>query len=218
MFQYLSKVLEQVSKDKGIPRAVIIEAIEAAMLTAARKKYGQVRELEAHFNEEIAEVEIFQFRKVAEEVTNELIEVSVPEAAKVDPEAQIGDSIGEKLDNKFLGRIAAQAAKQVIIQKVRDAERDIIYNEFKERVGEVMTGMVRRVEKNTIVVDVGRTEAIVPPREQVRTEAYKPGDRIQAYFVMIEKSHHGPQLILSRRHVNFMTKLFEMEVPEISEK
>src|SRR3989338_417925 len=199
MFQYLSKVLEQVSKDKGIPRAVIIEAIEAAMLTAARKKYGQVRELEAHFNEEIAEVEIFQFRKVAEEVTNELIEVSVPEAAKLDPEAQIGDSIGEKLDNKFLGRIAAQTAKQVIIQKVRDAERDIIFNEFKDRVGELITGIVRRIEKRNLIVDLGRTEGVIPVREQVPTENYRMGERIQAYLMAIDRAARGPQLILSRR-------------------
>lgn len=218
MFQDLSKVLDQVAKDKGIPRAVIIEAIEAAMLTAARKKYGQVRELEAHFNEEIAEVEIFQFRTVSEEITNELTQILPEEAAKLDPDAQIGDSIGEKLDNKFLGRIAAQTAKQVIIQKVRDAERDIIFTEFKDRVGELITGIIRRIEKRNLIIDLGRTEAIIPVREQVPTENYRLGERLQAYLMAIDRAARGPQLILSRRAPEFVTKLFEMEVPEISEK
>lgn len=218
MLQDLNRIIEHVSKEKSIPKGQVIEAIESAMLTAARKRYGHDREIEARYNEEIGEVEIFQFRTVAEAVANPLTEIAMDEARKLDPEAQVGDSIGEKLDNKFLGRIAAQTAKQVIVQKVRDAEREIIYNEYKNRVGEVITGIVRRVEKGTIVVDVGRTEAVVPPREQVRTEAYKPGDRIQAYFLAIEKSPHGPQLILTRRDQRLMTKLFELEVPEVSEK
>src|SRR3989338_5275734 len=218
MFQYLSKVLEQVSKDKGIPRAVIIEAIEAAMLTAARKKYGQVRELEAHFNEEIAEVEIFQFRKVAEEVTNELIEVSVPEAAKLDPEAQIGDSIGEKLDNKFLGRIAAQTAKQVIIQKVRDAERDIIFKEFNVRKGEVVSGTCRRVEKGCVVVDLGRTDAILPTREQIPGETFRPGDRVLGYLIDVQQTPRGPKIVLSRTCKELLIALFRQEVPEVAEE
>lgn len=130
----------------------------------------------------------------------------------------MGDSIGEKLDNSFLGRIAAQTAKQVIVQKVRDAERDIVYNEYKNRVGELITGIVRRIEKGNIIVDLGRTEAILPPREQVKTEDFKSGDRIQAYFLVIQKSSRGPSLILSRRDRGLLVKLFEMEVPEVAEK
>ncbi|MBI2082920.1 MAG: transcription termination/antitermination protein NusA [Deltaproteobacteria bacterium] len=218
MMQDLNRIIETVSKDKSIPKELIVEALESAMLTAARKRYGHEREIEARYNEEISEVELFQFRTVAEQITNELTEMSLEEARKLDPDAKIGDSIGEKLDNSFLGRIAAQTAKQVIIQKVRDAERDIIYNEYKDRVGEVITGIVRRIENKTIIVDLGRTEAILPPREQVKTESYRPGERIQAYFLSIDKSPHGPQLILSRRDRKLMTKLFELEVPEISEK
>ncbi|MBI2067095.1 MAG: transcription termination/antitermination protein NusA [Deltaproteobacteria bacterium] len=218
MLQDLNRVIEHVSKEKSIPKEQVIQALEAAMLMAARKKYGHEREIEARYNEEIGEVELFQFRTVADPVETELTQVSLEEAKKLDPDAQMGDSIGEKLDNRFLGRIAAQTAKQVIVQKVRDAERDIIFNEYKDRVGEIITGMVRRVEKNTLIVDVGRAEAIVPPREQVRTEIFKPGDRIQAYFLSIEKTHYGPQLILSRRDRRFMVKLFEMEVPEITAK
>lgn len=218
MFQDLNRIIEHVSKEKAIPKAQVVEAIESAMLTAARKRYGHDREIEARFNEEIGEVELFQFRTVAEIIANPLTEISLEEARKLDSEAQMGDSIGEKLDNKFLGRVAAQTAKQVIVQKVRDAEREVIYNEYKDRVGEIITGIIRRIEKGTIVVDVGRTEAIIPPREQIRTENYKPGDRVQAYFLAIEKSSHGPQLILSRRDRRLLTKLFELEVPEISEK
>ncbi len=218
MLQNLTRIIEQVSKEKSIPKAVIVEAVEAAMLTAARKKYGHEREIEARFNEEVGEVELFQFRTVVEAVTNELAEVSVDEAAKLDPEAQIGDSIGEKLDNSFLGRIAAQTAKQVIIQKVRDAERDIIYNDYKNRVGELVTGIIRRVEKGNVIVDLGRAEAVIPPREQVRVEEYRPGERIQAYFLSLQKTTRGPSLILSRRNPNLLMKLFEMEVPEVSER
>ena len=218
MFQDLTRIIEQVSKDKAIPKGIIVEAIESAMLTAARKKYGHEREIEARFNEEVGEVELFQFRTVVENVTSEFTEIGVEEAHKLDPEAEIGDSIGEKLDNKFLGRIAAQTAKQVIIQKVRDAERDIVYNEYKNRAGELITGIVRRVEKGNIIVDLGRTEAILPPREQVKTEIFKSGDRIQAYFLTIQKSSHGPSLILSRRDRGLLMKLFEMEVPEVAEE
>src|SRR5262249_10429459 len=176
MLQNLTKIIEQVGKEKSIPKEVLIEAIEAAMLTAARKKYGHEREIEARFNEDLGEVELFQFRTVVEAVTNPYTEVDPKQAAELDPEAQVGDSIGEKLDNTFLGRIAAQTAKQVIIQKVRDAERDIVFNEYRNRVNELITGIIRRVEKGNVIVDLGRTEAILPPREQVRTEDYKPGD------------------------------------------
>lgn len=218
MLQNLSKIIELVGKEKSIPKEVIIEAIEAAMLTAARKKYGHEREIEARFNEELGEVELFQFRTVVESVENPYTEVDTKQAAELDPEAQIGDSIGEKLDNTFLGRIAAQTAKQVIIQKVRDAERDIVYNEYRSRVGELITGIIRRVEKGNVVVDLGRTEAVIPPREQVRTEEYRPGERIQAYFLALQKLTRGPSLILSRRDPGLLIKLFEMEVPEISEE
>lgn len=217
MLQNLTKILEQVGKEKSIPKEVLIEAIEAAMLTAARKKYGHEREIEARFNEDLGEVELFQFRTVVESVTNQYTEVDTKQAAELDPEAQIGDSIGEKLDNTFLGRIAAQTAKQVIIQKVRDAERDIVFNEYRNRVNELITGIIRRVEKGNVIVDLGRTEAVLPPREQVRTEDYKPGDRIQAYFLALQKTTRGPSLILSRRNPGLLMKLFEMEVPEVSE-
>lgn len=218
MLADLSRVIEQVSKDKGIPKEILVEAIEAAMLTAAKKKFGLEREIEAHFNPDEGEVELFQFRTVVDKIENEMTEIGLNEAHKLDPDAEVGDSIGEKLDTSQFGRIAAQTAKQVIIQKVRDAEQDIVYSEFKDRVGELITGIVRRVEKGNIIVDLGRTEAIVPYREQVPSESYRSGERLQGYCIAVEPISRGPQVILSRRSTGLLTKLFEMEVPEIAEK
>jgi transcription termination/antitermination protein NusA len=217
MLADLSRVIEQVSKDKGIPKEILVEAIEAAMLTAAKKKLGLEREIEAHFNLDMGEVELFQFRTVVETIEDEDLEITQADAHKLDPEAQLGDSIGEKIDASQFGRIAAQTAKQVIIQKVRDAEQDIIYTEFKDRVGELITGIVRRIEKGNIIVDLGRTEAISPYREQVPSETYKPGERFQGYCVNVEAESKGPQVVLSRRNSGLLIKLFEVEVPEIAE-
>lgn len=218
MLADLGRVIEQVSKDKGIPKETLVEAIEAAMLTAAKRKFGQEREIEAHFNPDEGEVELFQFRTVVENVEDELTQIDVPSAHELDPDAEIGDSIGEKLDTSQFGRIAAQTAKQVIIQKVRDAEQDIVYGEYKERMGELITGIVRRVEKGNIIVDLGRTEAIVPYREQVPSEAYRSGERLQGFCVNVEPVSRGPQVVLSRKDTGLLIKLFEMEVPEIAEK
>jgi N utilization substance protein A len=217
MFINLNSVIEQVGKDKGIPKEVLIDTIESAMLSAARRKYGPMAELEAHYNEELGEVELFRFRTVAEIVEDPEMQISVTDAGQLDSEAAIGDSLGEKLDSNQFGRIAAQTAKQVIIQKVRDAERDIIYNEYKDRVGELVTGIVRRLEKGNLIVDLGRTEAILPLKEQGPTENFKMNDRITAYLVDLKRESRGPQIILSRRHPGLIRALFAMEVPEVSE-
>ncbi len=187
------------------------------MLIAAKRKYGPDAELEAHYNEELGEVELFQFRTVVELIENSALQISVEEAHALDPEATVGDSLGEKLDSNQFGRIAAQTAKQVIIQKVRDAERDIIYNEYKDRVGDIVTGIVRRVEKGNVIVDLGRTEALLPMKEQVPTETYKNNDRITALLVELRQDNRGPQVILSRRQPGLIKALFAMEVPEVSE-
>jgi len=188
------------------------------MLTAAKRKYGMEREIEAHFNPDEGEVELFQFRTVVEDVEDETTQIDVPSAHELDPDAEIGDSIGEKLDTSQFGRIAAQTAKQVIIQKVRDAEQDIVYGEYKERMGELITGIVRRIEKGNIIIDLGRTEAIVPYREQVPSESYRSGERLQGFCVNVEPVSRGPQVVLSRKDTGLLIKLFEMEVPEIAEK
>jgi N utilization substance protein A len=213
----LNRVIEQIEKDKGVPKKALIEAIESAMMSAARKKLGFLGEMEAHYNEEVGEVELFQFKTVAETVTDPNNEVSMAEAKKMDPEAVPGDSLGQKIDANILGRIAAQTAKQVIIQKLRDAERDIVFQEYKDRVSSVLSGIVRRMEKGNIIVDLGKTEAVIPYREQIPGEAYKPGDRIQAYFLELNMAGRGAQVILSRRHPALLKALFEMELPEVSE-
>lgn len=217
MFSDLAKVIDQVGKDKGIDKEVIIDAVKQAMLVAARKKYGTYREIEAQYNEETGEVELYEFKEVVEreKFIDEEVEIPLDEALKLDPGAQLDDSIGIKLASDDLGRIAAQTAKQIILQKVRDAEREIIFSEFEQRKGEIASGIARRVEKGAIVVDLGRTEAHIPPREQIPGEMYKPGDRIQGYLSEVRQTTRGPQIIMSRADERYLVKLFEMEVPEI---
>jgi N utilization substance protein A len=212
----LNFVIDQVGKDKGIDRKVIIEALEQAVLTASRKKYGQQGEIEVHYNEEIGEVELFQFKQVVEEVIDPSTEILLEEAKDLDSEVQVGDSLGVKLNTDF-GRIGAQTAKQVIIQKVRDAERDNVYNEFKDRKGSLISGTVQRMEKGNLYVNIGRAEAVLLPKEQIPGEVYRQGERIRAFILDVQKNAKGPQIFLSRTHPGFLTKLFEMEVPEVSE-
>jgi N utilization substance protein A len=209
-------VIEQVGKDKGIDRKVLIEALEQAVLTASRKKYGHQGEIEVHYNEEAGEIELFQFKQVVEEVVDPSTEISLKEGRALDSEAQIGDSLGVKLDTDF-GRIGAQTAKQVIIQKVRDAERENVYNEFKDRKGDLVSGAVQRMEKGSLYINIGRAEAVLLSKEQIPGEVYRQGERIRAYILDVQKNSKGPQIFLSRTHPGFLNKLFEMEVPEISE-
>ncbi len=214
----LSRVIEQVSKEKGIDRSIVINAIETAMLSAAKKLVGPTTQLEAKFNPEIGEVELFKILTVVEQVTDPEIQISVEDAREnLDPDAQVGDDLLEKLDQRY-GRIAAQAAKQSLIQRLRDAERDIIYNEFKDRKGELThSGIVQRFEKKNIIVNLGRTDAILPEKEQIPRERYRQGDRIRAFILEVEMSSKGPQIVLSRTHPGFLMKLFEQEVPEVYE-
>jgi N utilization substance protein A len=212
----LNYVIDQVGKDKGIDRKVIIEALEQAVLTASRKKYGHQGEIEVHYNEEVGEVELFQFKQVVVEVTNPSTEISLGEARGLDSEAQIGDSLGVKLNTDF-GRIGAQTAKQVIIQKVRDAERENVYNEFKDRKGDLVSGAVQRMEKGNLYISIGRAEAVLFSKEQIPGETYRQGERLRAYILEVQKNSKGAQIYLSRTHPGFLIKLFEMEVPEISE-
>ncbi len=213
----LKHAIDQLVKEKGIDRLVVLEAMEQAVLTAANKKYRNTRDLEAHYNNESGEVELFEFVTVVEEVEDSYKEIGLEEAHEIDPEAEIGDSLGEKLDSSSFSRIAAQTAKQVIIQKVRDAERETIYNEYSDRIWEVITGMVRRFEKGELLIDLGRAEAVLPAKEQMPREVYRPGDRIRAIITDIRMTTKGPQIMLSRTHPSMLAKLFEAEVPEIAE-
>src|SRR5215475_8073290 len=218
MQQELARVIEQVSKEKGIDRSIVVQAVENAMLSAAKKVIGGDMRIEAQYNPEIGEVELFKILTVVEQVANVELEISLADARKnLDPEAQIGDELLEKLAQSY-GRIAAQAAKQNLIQRLRDAERDIIYNEFKDRKGELThSGIVQRFEKKNIIVNLGRTDAILPEKEQIPRERYRQGDRIRAFILEVEMSSKGPQIVLSRTHPGFLMKLFEQEVPEVYE-
>ncbi len=211
------RIIEQVSRDKNINRDVLIQALEEALKSAARKKYGNNIDIESQYNTELGEIEVFRFKEVAEEVVEPEVQISFEEARLLDPECEIGDSLGKKMDTTEFGRIAAQSAKQVIIQKMKDAERDAVYSSYVDRKGEVVNGIVQRVDRGDIIVNLGQTEAVLPRREQVPKEMYRRGDRIRAYILDTLYETRGPQIILSRTHPNFLINLFRMEVPEIIE-
>ena len=213
----ISRVVEQVSRDKGIERGVLIKALEEALRSAARKKFGPKMDIEVQYNEASGEIEVFQFKDVTEKVTEPALEISLEEGRKLDPDCEIGDSLGTKMDTSTFGRIAAQSAKQVIIQKMKDAEKDAVYASFIDRKGDTINGIVQRIDRGDIIVNLGQTEGIVPVREQVPKETYRRGDRIRAYILDVLHESRGPQIILSRTHPNFLIHLFRTEVPEISE-
>lgn len=218
MITELKRIIDQVSRDKGFDRAILIEALEAAVLSAAYKKFGQRRDLDARFNEELGEVELFQFRTVVDEVEDEQTEVSLKEAVALDSEVEMGDELGSKMDDVAdLGRIAAQSAKQVIIQKMRDAERDVIYDMYRNREGEIINGIVQRFERGNMVVNLGRTDALLPKSEMMPRRSYRQGDRLRALLLEVRESARDHQLILSRTSDQFLVNLFAMEVPEIHE-
>ncbi|WP_394842541.1 transcription termination factor NusA [Pendulispora brunnea] len=239
----LLQAIDMVAKDKGIDKTRLIKTVEEAILKAAQSAFGPTRELEARFNEDSGQVDLFQYMTVVEDVADEDREIAVEDAQRLGLEAELGEELGFQIfwhpsdakkaaeqDKEFgdllnvkqartaFGRIAAQTAKQVLIQRVRDEERDLIFNEYKDRKGELIKGVVRRFEKgNNIIVDLGRTEGILPFREQTPRETYRPGDRIVAYVKDIDREARGPQVILSRSDPKLVEKLFEAEVPEIYE-
>jgi N utilization substance protein A len=213
----LKREIDQIARDKGINADEIIGALEEAMKQAARREHGQEIEIDAKYNDELGEVELFEFREVVETVTDEHMQIDLVAAREFDPQAEVGDEIGVKMDTTGFGRILAQTAKQVIIQRIREAERENVYEEYKDRKGEVVNGIVRRFEKGSIIVDLGRTEAVLPLKEQVPRENYRPNDRLRAYVIDVNKAAKGSQIILSRTCIEMLTKLFEQEVPEMYE-
>ena len=213
----IKRVVDQVSRDKGIDREVLIKALEEALKSAARKKYGPKMDIEVQYNDETGEIEVFQFQEVTEVVTEPAIEISLEEGRKLDAECEVGDSLGSKMDTSTFGRIAAQSAKQVIIQKMKDAEKNAVYANFIDRKGEIINGIVQRIDRGEIIVNLGHTEGVLPTREQVQREGYRRGDRVRALIYDVLQESRGPQIILSRTHPNFLINLFRMEVPEIAE-
>ncbi len=213
----LKSMIDQVAREKGLDREILINTLEEAMRSAARRKLGSKVEVDVAYNDDLGEVEIFEFKEVVEEVDDPETQVSLEQAMDLDPDCQVGDELGVKVDTTDFGRIAAQSAKQVIIQRMKDAERDIIFEDFKDRKGEIINGIVQRFDKGNIIVNLGRTEAMLPSKEQVPREGYRPGDRVRAFVLDVKRISRGPQIVLSRTHPGFIEALFELEVPEIAE-
>ncbi len=213
----IKRVVEQVSRDKGIDRQILIQALEEALRSAARKKYGAKIDIEANFNDETGEIEVFQFKEVVADIDEPDLQISLEEGRRLDPECEVGDSLGTKMDASTFGRIAAQSAKQVIIQKLKDAERDAVYANYIDRKGEIINGIVQRFDRGDIIVNLGATEAVLPVREQVPRESYRRGDRIRALILDVLYETRGPQVVLTRTHPDFLVMLFKTEVPEIAE-
>jgi N utilization substance protein A len=214
----LKRVIDQVSRDRGIDKQILIGTLVDAIRQAAKKKLGLKREIEVTYNEDLGEIEVFEFKEVVDKVKDPDSQIAMEEGRKLDPECEIGDSLGIKMETSSFGRIAAQSAKQVIIQRMKDAERDIVFEDFKDRKGEVINGIIQRFDKGAAIINLGRAEAILPLSEQIPTETYKQGDRLRAFILEVKKISKGPQIVLSRTHPHFLAALFEMEVPEIAER
>ena len=215
MSNLLYQQIELLSKEKGIDPQVVIGAVEDAILVATRKYYNSIENLTASFNKDTGQVEVYAIKRVMETVTNPSFEISLTEALIIDPSAGIDAEIKIQKPTDVLGRIAAQTAKQVILQRVREAERESIFEEYTQRIGEVVTSLVKRIEGSDVIVDLGTAEGRLPRREQSRLENFVMGDRIRVVIVKVEKTTRGPQVIVSRIDPALLAKLFEMEVPEI---
>lgn len=215
MSNIITQTIEQISKDKNIDPKVIISALEDAMVAASRKFYKTNEDINARFDSETGIVEIFAVKRVVDTVENPNLEISLAEAKEIDETLENDDTVEIPKPTDVLGRIAAQTAKQVILQKVREAERLNIYNEYSQKIGEMVNGVIKRFEGPDIIVDIGKTEALLPMREQSRAESYKQGERVRAVIVKVLQGSKGPQVILSRTDPQILIRLFEMEIPEI---
>jgi len=211
-------MLDYLEREKGIKREVLIEAVSNALLSASKKAVGPARDLRIDINPKTGQIRALANLVVVEKITNEHDEISLTKARKVKADAQIGEAIEVEVTPKDFGRIAAQTAKQAMMQRIRQAEKEMIYDEFKDRAGEIVSGIVRRFERSDVIVDLGKFEAVMPLRERVSTEDYNIGDRLRAYVVAVENGARGPEIIISRSHPNFVRRLFELEVSEIADR
>src|SRR4030065_70304 len=218
MSRELISVIEQISREKGINSDTIINAVKSALQVAAKKCFGASDNIQVEIDPKSGEIQVILIKKIVEGVTNPKEEISLEEAKKIDAEADLGDEIGALIEVGDFGRIAAQTAKQVIFQKVREAEWDSVYKDFIDRQGEIVHGVILGHESRNYIVDLGKTEGLLPAKEQIPRETFKRGDRIKAFLLEVKPSAKGPQLILSRRHPDFVGKLFGTEVPEIYER
>jgi transcription termination/antitermination protein NusA len=213
----LKKAIDQISKDKGIDREMLIDTLEEAIRASVTKKYGDKMDIEVTFNEETGEIEVYQFKIVVEEIEDPDTEIIMAEAVKHDPNVELDDAIGFRLQVEDLGRIAAQSAKQVIIQRMRDAEQEIIFEEYKNRKGEIVSGIIQRRDRSGWIINLGRTEALLPKDKQIPRERFRQGDRVEGLIIDVRKEGRGPQIIITRSDPEYMTALFRREVPEVAD-
>ncbi|MCC8193455.1 MAG: transcription termination factor NusA [Deltaproteobacteria bacterium] len=213
----LKKAIDQISKDKGLDRDMLVDNLKEAVRTSVVRKFGDDMDIEVSFNEETGDIDVYQFKIVVKKVEDPNSQITLEEAKKHDPSVQLDDEMGFRLKVEDLGRIAAQSAKQVIIQRMRDAEQEIIYEEYKDRINEIVSGSIQRRDKAGWIINLGRTEAILPKEEQIPREHYKRGDRVQAIIIEVRKEGRGPQVVVSRSHRDYMAALFRREVPEVDD-
>lgn len=209
--------LHEIEKEKGISKDVIFDALESALISSYKKNFNASQNVEVEMDRETGKVKVIALKEVMEVVENEYLEIDLENAKNIDEKFQIGDIVKIEITPRDFGRIAAQTAKQVVIQRIRDAERDVIYDEFINRENEIITGLVQRVSKNHVYIDLGKTEGVLPPVEQIEGEEYDQGDRLKLLILEVKKTTKGPQIILSRSHPGLVKRLFELEVPEINE-
>jgi len=213
----LLTALRDLEKEKGINFEVLVEAIEAALISAYRKNFGALQNVRVSLDRQTGEIKVFSRKTVVEEVVDDRSEISLADAQKINPQYELGDVVEFEVTPKDFGRIAAQTAKQVVVQRIREAERDMIYDQYCNQKGDIITGIVHRIEGKSVHVDMGNTEVILGPNEQMPDEVYEPGMRIKAYIIDVKKTTKGPQILVSRTHPGFLERLFEMEVPEIQD-
>ncbi|CCO09427.1 transcription termination factor NusA [Desulforamulus hydrothermalis] len=211
------EALKDLEKEKGISVDVLLEAIEAALLSAYKRNFGSLQNARVHIDRETGDFKVYSQRAVVEEAQDDRVEISLEEARKIDPRYNLGDMVENEVTPRNFGRIAAQTAKQVVVQRIREAERNIIYEEFSNREGDILTGVVQRIENKNVYIELGKTEAILTPSEQMPNEEYRQGDRLKAYIVEVRKTTKGPQILVSRTHPGLLKRLFEMEVPELQD-
>lgn len=214
----LLRALDQIEEEKGIGKDVIIDAIEAALLSAYKKNFGATAQsMRIEMERTTGEMRAYQVRTVVEDVDDPTLQIALAQVREWDPTAQVGEMVEVEVTPKDFGRIAAQTAKQVVVQRLREAEREMVYKEFRDREGDIVTGIVQRIERKNVFLDLGRIEAVLPPPEQIPREGYRQGERVKAYVVEVRQGTRGPQIVVSRTHPGLLKRLFEIEVPEVYE-
>ena len=215
--QEFLETLRELSRERSIDEEFLFEAIEAALITAYKRNFGSAQNVRVTLSRDTGTYHVYAIKTVVEDVADEITEISLAQARTIRPDYVVGDVIEIEVTPANFGRVAAQTAKQVVVQRIREAERGMIYEEFQSRESDILTGLVQRVENRNVFIDLGKTEAVLTPTEQIPTETYAHGDRIKAYIVEVKKTNKGPQVVVSRTHPGLLKRLFELEVPEIQE-